>query len=63
MTRVELSDEQVLMLRGLLESKWEEVVKEVRHTDHREFRQLLKAKADMLEGVLAQLAAVGVPVR
>jgi hypothetical protein len=63
MLRLELTDEQAAMLRGLLESKWEEVVKEVRHTDHRDFKLLLKAKADMLESLLAQLATVGVPVR
>jgi hypothetical protein len=63
MPHLELSDDQASMLRGVLESKWEEVVKEVRHTDHREFKELLRQKANMLEDIIHQLADVSVAVR
>ena len=63
MTRLELTDDEALMLKGLLEARWEDVLKEERHTDHREFRALLKAKASMLEHVIEQLSAVPVAAR
>ena len=63
MTRLELTDDEALMLRALLEARWEDVLKEERHTAHREFRALLKTKADMLERMIAQLAEVPEPTK
>jgi hypothetical protein len=63
MARLELTDDEALMLRGLLEARRDEVLREVHHTDHREFRELLKAKAAMLERMVEQLAPVAVPVK
>jgi hypothetical protein len=57
MVHLDLSDEEALLLRELLESRWEELLKEIRHTDHREFRDLLKARSAGIEHVIAQLAA------
>lgn len=59
MTRLELTDQEALMLHQILETRWEEILKELRHTDHREFRELLKTKAAMLEKLVQQLAPAG----
>lgn len=56
MTTLELTDEEALMLHQVLETRWEETLKELRHTDHREFRELLRSKAAMLERLVQQLA-------
>lgn len=53
--RIELSDEQAVMVREILEARWTELLKEIRHTDHREFREMLRARAAALEQVVAQL--------
>ncbi len=63
MTRLELTDEEASRLRELLESRWEDVLKEIRHTDHREYRERLRAKATMLEGLIHQLDGVPVAAR
>jgi hypothetical protein len=63
MIHLELSEDEAGLLRVLLESKWEEVLKEVRHTDHREFRDLLKLKAATIEHLLDRLTAIGVQAR
>ena len=63
MARLELTDEEALMLHQILETRWEEILKEIRHTDHREFRELLRSKAAMLEKLVRQLAPAGVTAR
>jgi hypothetical protein len=55
MTHLQLSDEEALVLHEVLEARWQELLKEIRHTDHREFRDHLKARATLLERLLQQL--------
>lgn len=55
MTHLQLTDEEALVLHEMLEARWQELLKEIRHTDHREFRVHLKDRAVLLERVLAQL--------
>lgn len=57
MTHLPLTDEEAVVLHEMLEARWQELLKEIRHTDHREFREHLKNRATLLERVLAQLPA------
>jgi hypothetical protein len=63
MRHLELTDDEVTILRDLLDARWQELLKEIRHTDHREFRELLKARAATFERLLGQLGAVEAPAR
>jgi DNA-binding NtrC family response regulator len=63
MTRLELTDEEAVILRDLLDARWQELLKEIRHTDHREFRELLKARAATLERLVSQLSMAEAPAR
>lgn len=55
MVRIELSDEEAGLLREVLESKAQALLVEIRHTTHREFRDMLKARAANLDKVLRLL--------
>jgi hypothetical protein len=52
---LELTEDEALLVKEMLDGRWQELLKEIRHTDHREFRDLLKARVASLEHVLAQL--------
>jgi len=55
MVRIELSDEEASLLREVLEAKAQALLVEIRHTTHREFRDMLKARSASLERILAAL--------
>ena len=55
MTYLELTEEDAGLRRGVLEARWQELMKEVRHTDHREFRERLKRETAGIERLLSRL--------
>lgn len=57
MVRIELSDEEAQLLREVLESKAQTLLVEIRHTKHRDYREMLKARAESIDRVLAALGA------
>jgi hypothetical protein len=52
---LELSSDEVVLLKDILESKHRNLLHELHHTDDRAFRDALKVRIDRLEGVLAKL--------
>jgi hypothetical protein len=58
MVRIELSDEEAGLLREVLESKAQTLLVEIRHTTHRDYRDMLKARAESLDRILAALGSV-----
>jgi hypothetical protein len=50
-----LTIEEREILTRLLEQRHREISKEISHTDHREFRQVLRKNEDTIEGILSQL--------
>jgi hypothetical protein len=63
MLRLDLAEDEALVLRDVLETRREEMVREIRHTSHREFRDLLRRRLERLESVLERLTAAQVPVQ
>lgn len=55
---IELTAAEVALLRSVLEEKLLALHHEIHHTDHREFREGLKADRERLEAILAR---IGVP--
>lgn len=55
MIRLELSDDQAALLRETLESKLQALLVEIRHTKHREYRELLKHREQSLGAILTRL--------
>jgi len=53
---IELTAAEAALLRSLLEEKLLELHHEIHHTDHREFREGLKADRERLEGILVRIA-------
>lgn len=51
---LDLSDEELLLLRDLLENAHTRLMIEIRHTDHRSFREDLRLRLTLLEGLLAR---------
>lgn len=54
----EFTDEEVSMLRELVEIRLAELGPEIRHTDHRAYRDGLKAMREKLLHLLAHLKGV-----
>lgn len=54
---IKLSDSEVDLLREILQKDIHELVMEIAKTDHREFREQLKKKEAMLEGLFARLSS------
>jgi hypothetical protein len=52
-----LNEEEIRVIRMLIESRLSALAVEIRHTDHREFRELLREQRATCEGVLAKLTA------
>ena len=50
-----LTIEEREILTSLLERRYREILKEISHTDNREFRQVLRKNEDTIEGILSQL--------
>ncbi len=58
MVAIELTENDAMMLREMLEVQARDLRHEIHHTDDRTFRQLLKQRELMLEHVLGQLPAL-----
>ena len=54
--QLDLSDDDVEMLREVLDSAAERMTSEIRHTDNRVFRQNLKDRRDRLRSLVAVLS-------
>lgn len=54
---IELSTDELNLLRQVLEAKRVDLQHEIHHTDDREFKALLKARRDLLEALLSRLSA------
>jgi hypothetical protein len=50
-----LTYEEIELLTGILEQRHRELLKEIAHTDHREFRKSLRSNEKMLESILNRL--------
>lgn len=61
MLHISLSPDDAVIVREVVESSLVDLRKEIWHTDSREFRELLKARADALQRLLEELAAASVP--
>jgi hypothetical protein len=57
MIRLELSAEDVPLLREMLEAKHRDLLHERHHTDDRAFREILARKTALVERLLAALPA------
>jgi hypothetical protein len=57
MIRLELSEEDVPLLREMLDAKLRDLLHERHHTDDRAFRDILARKAALVERLLAALPA------
>lgn len=53
---LELSSEEAAVLGELLESERAKLLVEIRHTDHRSFRDELRRRLVVVEGLLARCA-------
>ena len=53
--QIELSSDELDLLRQLLEAKRVDLQHEIHHTDDREFKAALKARRDLLEALLSKL--------
>jgi TnpA family transposase len=53
--QISIASEEAAMLREILEAKRVDLLKEIAHTDSRGFRDLLRAREEMLERLLAQI--------
>ena len=56
MVRVELTEQEVLILREFLEAGLRALYREIHHTETRSFKEQLKAKQALIERLLGQLA-------
>ncbi len=61
MIRVDLTSDQVKLLQQVLESSLRELRDEIRHTDSRDFRELLKSQESSLQELTHSLSASSVP--
>ncbi len=59
MSQIQLSDAEVTTLQDVLDSYLSDLRMEIADTDRLEFREGLKAKRKLLEGVLARLGGGG----
>lgn len=54
---LELTHDEALFLREILEEHHRELLLELSHTDHKEFRQLLRKKENAVQALLSKLEA------
>jgi hypothetical protein len=54
--QLNLSSTEATVLRELLTTHLASLRVEIGHTDHREFRDMLRRREEVLEGILAQLS-------
>ncbi|MCC7175934.1 MAG: hypothetical protein IT159_12125 [Bryobacterales bacterium] len=52
--RLNLNDEERSVLAGLLTAERDRLLVEIRHTDHRHYRDQLRRRLDVLEGLIAR---------
>jgi hypothetical protein len=55
-----LTYDEVELLDGILEHRHRELLKEIAHTDHHEFRKALRKNEKMLESILSRLRSASV---
>jgi hypothetical protein len=52
-----LTSEERQLLQEILEERHRELLREIAHTDHHHFQELLRRKAKVLESLLEKVAA------
>ena len=57
MIQIELTHEDIDMLREILASHLSELRMEIAHTDNRKLRERLKEREEVMKGVLARIPA------
>ena len=55
-----LTYEELELLDSILEQRHREMLKEIAHTDHHEFRETLRKNEKMLESILSRLRVASV---
>ena len=56
-----LSTEEERLLEDILEERYLILQREIARTDHREFKQILRAKEKLIESILSRLRAAALP--
>ncbi len=59
MSHIELSDEELEILSQILQNSLATLELEIGHTDHQEFKTLLKRRREILRGLLAKVPQAG----
>jgi hypothetical protein len=60
MITINLSEEEAAILHGIIESFIDETRMEIRHTDNREFREILVKQEELVKRLLHELEIAGV---
>lgn len=61
MVTIELTQEEAELMRNMAENCLEDLRQEIRHTDKRDYRELLKAQEELLKKLLGHLQREAVP--
>lgn len=59
---IHLSDQEYALMTEILQERHSALMREIAHTDQREFKQMLKKRMDVLEWIMEKLG-VGQTVR
>jgi hypothetical protein len=59
---VEITDQERLFLLDLLDAEHKEMIHQIDHTDARDYRELLKQKIGLLEGLRAKMQNLSTPI-
>ncbi len=60
MITIKLNDEEAAILHGIIESFIDETRMEIRHTDNRQYREILVKEEELVKRLLHQLEIAGV---
>jgi hypothetical protein len=56
---IDVTEDEAILLREILDGERKEMLHEIHHTSHREYRDLLRQRLARLEALLEQLTPVG----
>jgi hypothetical protein len=55
--QIELTEAEQELLREVLQAERDRLLVEIRHTDHRDYKESLLKREELLEGLLSRLAS------
>lgn len=59
MNAISLTDNEITVVRDVIQNYLSELHTEIAHTDDRDFREALRRRQDLLQGILQKLVTVG----